>query len=49
MLKEKIKLKNDTTVAFVEQTLGVGALKRFIKIQQDYDRLNFNAMLNYSL
>lgn len=39
VLKEKIKSRSDTTVAFAQQTLGTGALKRFAKIQPDYENL----------
>jgi hypothetical protein len=38
-LKEKIKSNRDTTAAFAQQTLGVGALKRFANIQPDYEKL----------
>lgn len=39
MLKEKIKSRNDTAVAFVEQTMGEGGLKRFADIQLNYEKL----------
>ena len=38
-LKEKIKSRSDTTIAFAQQTLGVGALKRFAKIKPTYEKL----------
>ena len=38
-LKEKIKSNRDTTAAFAQQTLGVGALKRFANIQPNYEKL----------
>ncbi|WP_163517026.1 IS1595 family transposase [Gelidibacter japonicus] len=38
-LKEKIKSDKDTLAAFAQQTLGVGALKRFAEIQPNYEKL----------
>lgn len=39
VLKEKIKSKKDPTADFVQQTLGVDALKHFAKIQPNYEKL----------
>lgn len=39
ILKEKIKNRSDVTVAFAEQILGMNALKKFGKIQSDYEKL----------
>lgn len=38
-VKESIKSKSDRAKAFVEQTINVGALKRYNQIESKYDRL----------
>jgi len=39
MLKERIKSRSDTTFAFAQQTLGVGALQSFAEINPNYEKL----------
>src|SRR5690606_26325146 len=37
--KESIKLRSDKTLAFVEKSMGIGALERFGQIQPRYEKL----------
>jgi len=38
-VKESIRLRNDKANAFVEKTMGIGALERFAQIQSQYKKL----------